>query len=164
MAIWTVHEPPKARNEIERADRVVFVKDAASLAAFLLPLIWMLYRRMWLVLALYLAAAVLLNAAVAALSASDATMTLANLALSVLVAMESASLRRWTLGRRGFRQVAVVSAPTLEEAERRYFADWTGARRPAALAPPSAPVPALPAVRRPADPGIIGYSPPGAHA
>jgi hypothetical protein len=61
----------------------------------------------------------------------------ASAAMSVIVGLEAAGLRRWTLGRRGFKPVAVISAPTRDDAERRFFAGWNGA-----ASPPQAPRPA----------------------
>jgi hypothetical protein len=59
--------------------------------------------------------------------------------LSLLVGFEAASLRRWTLNRRGWRQVGVVVGDDLESAERRFFSWWvSGDRtppRPAATVP-----------------------------
>ncbi|ALK11030.1 DUF2628 domain-containing protein [Blastochloris viridis] len=121
MAIWTVHEPPaRGRGWFDQAERIEFVKDGLSWWALLVPLPWMLVRRLWLVAVLYLAAMVALNVALVLLDLPTAAAVL-NLASSVIVGLEAANLRRWTLGRRGFRLVAVLSEPSLEAAEHRFF-------------------------------------------
>ncbi|NJL07588.1 MAG: DUF2628 domain-containing protein [Methylacidiphilales bacterium] len=137
MTIWTVHEPPpRGRGPLDQADRMVFVKDGLSWTALLFPLIWLAVRRLWLALVFYIVALVLVTVAFQ-LADMPAGAMIASAALSVIVGLEAAGLRRWTLGRRGFKPVAVISAPTLAEAERRFFAGWSG---PAA-APSSAPRP-----------------------
>ena len=45
--------------------------------------------------------------------------------ISLLVGIESGTLRRFALARRGWKNVGVVSGGDLEEAERRFFAAWT---------------------------------------
>jgi hypothetical protein len=43
---------------------------------------------------------------------------------------EAASLRRWTLSRRKWRQLDIVVADNQEQAERRFFDRWTAGQRP----------------------------------
>jgi hypothetical protein len=46
MAVYTVHEPPmKAEQSQPDPERFVFVRDGFSFWAFLLPPLWMLWRR-----------------------------------------------------------------------------------------------------------------------
>ena len=61
------------------------------------------------------------------------------LLISLLVGIEAGTLRRFTLARRGWKNVGVVSGYDLEDAERRFFAAWdhaapSGAPRTAAAA------------------------------
>ena len=133
MAIWTVHEPPaRGRGPLDQAERVEFVRDGLNWPALLVPLPWMLVKRLWLVAVIYLAGLVALNV-VLSLANQPELATVLDLAISVIVGLEASSLRRWTLERRGFRQVAVLSEPSLADAERRFFAAW----RPASGRPPS---------------------------
>ena len=54
MTVYTVHEPPPREGEADdRPDRFVFVRDGFYFWAFLLGPLWMLWRRLWLVLLLY---------------------------------------------------------------------------------------------------------------
>ena len=49
MTTYTVHEALIPPRELDRrADDIVFVKEGFSWWAFLAPLPWLLYRRLWL--------------------------------------------------------------------------------------------------------------------
>jgi hypothetical protein len=162
MSIYTVHEPPPRANE-DAPDpvRFVFVRDGFSFWAFLLSPLWMLRHRLWLVLIGYLVVAVALQVAVAMLGASASVMFGVGFLLSLLVGFEAATLRRFTLARRGWQSVGIVVGDDVESAERRFFDVWVkGDRRPAPAAPPSpAPMPRRP----PPASDVIGLFPePGA--
>ena len=58
-------------------------------------------------------------------------------ALSFLVGLEGATLRRWTLQRRGYTNVGVVVADNQDDAERRFFVNWQAGKRPNAAPPPA---------------------------
>ncbi|MGP0094857.1 MAG: DUF2628 domain-containing protein [Xanthobacteraceae bacterium] len=127
MAIYTVHEPPRpSGNTIADADRFVFVRDGFYGWAFLLAPIWMIRRGLWLVLLLYLIVSVGLFVALWAIGASGEAQALVGLLLMILVGTEAATLRRWTLARRGWSNVGVVVGDDVESAERRFFASWFG--------------------------------------
>jgi hypothetical protein len=49
---------------------------------------------------------------------------------------EAASLRRWTLSRRKWRQLDIVVADDTETAERRFFDRWASVRRGLSSTPP----------------------------
>ena len=57
------------------------------------------------------------------------TMFCANLLLALLMGFEAASLRRWTVSRRNWRQLDIVVADDEETAERRFFDRWTAKQR-----------------------------------
>ncbi len=61
MLTFTVHEPPNPpADRIERADRLVFVKDGFSWMAALFAPLWMLVHRLWWALLGYIVAIVAL--------------------------------------------------------------------------------------------------------
>lgn len=159
MPTFTVHEPPpRGRSAIDEADRVAFIDDGFSWGAALFNVFWMLRHRMWLVAVLYVAGSVVLFAALAMTNLAEQVGGPASLGLAVLLGMEGAALRRWTLARKGWREVALIVAPTRDEAERRFFAAWSP---PSVLPPPLPPVTLMASgtpPRRPADPGIIGFA------
>lgn len=161
MATFTVHEPPpKGRTALEQADRILFVRDGFAWGAALFNVVWMLRHRLWLVLVLYLAAVVLLLVGLAAADVPSSYVGAAQIGLSLLLGLEGAALRRWTLRRRGWREAAVVVAPSREEAERRFFAGWSAAPASRPATPTASSSPFVDPLRRPVDPGIIGYGPP----
>ena len=122
MSIYSVHVRPAP--ERPEPDQFVFVRDGFSFWAFLLPPIWMLRHRLWLVLLLYLAVAMALAAALHLLGASISARLAAGLLLSLLVGFEAATLRRFGLARRRWNEVGIVVGDDLEAAERRFFDAW----------------------------------------
>ena len=146
MAVYTVHEPPpKRRRSAQRRgpDHFVFVRDGFYFWAFLFGPLWMIRRRLWLVLLIYIIVTVALQVGLHALGVSDGVKFLVGLLVALLVGIEAATLRRWTYWRRGWRNPGVVVGPDIETAERRFFDSWVshGAPRVSAALPPGMPIP-----------------------
>ena len=157
MAVYTVHEPPPKRYEpASDPEQFVFVRDGFSFWAFLLGPLWMLRHRMWLVLLGYVATVVVLEGLIHLLNVSEAVGFAVGAFLALLIGFEAATLRRFTLARRRWRNVGIIVGDDLEIAERRFFDSWTKAE-------PFAPSRA-PAQRMTAPPSdVIGLFPePGA--
>ena len=178
MSIYTVYEPPlKAHESVPDFERFVFVRDGFSFWAFLLAPWWMLRHRLWLALVCYVILAVALSVALRWIGASAAVAIIAGALFSLLVGFEAATLRRFGLARRGWRNVGIVVGDDVESAERRFFDAWankswanktwdnkTGAERPSVDGVPraSSPAMAVPMARRPSS-EVIGLFPqPGA--
>jgi hypothetical protein len=161
MKIYTVHQPPERWREARRGpERFAFVRDGFHFWAFLLGPLWMLWRRLFLVFLGYIVVSALLAAALYFSNAPSDAKTAAHVALAILVGLEAGSLRRWTLRRRGWREVGVVSADGQEAAERRFFDQWDGDADTRSSVPPAAPGGPLPAMRRPtAPPEVVGLFP-----
>ena len=119
---YTVHLPPPGR---EADEAIEFVPDSFSPIAFLAPWAWFPWNRMWLVTFAYLAVIGLVTTGLIVAGLSSTLRMLITSSLSLLIGLEATNLKRWTLARRGFREVAVVVAGSRDEAERRYFADRT---------------------------------------
>jgi hypothetical protein len=170
MSIYTVHEPPpKAGTAEADPERFVFVRDGFSFWAFLLAPLWMLRHRMWLVFLGYVIVTVALQVGLRLIGASTTVIMLAGALVSVLIGFEAASLRRFTLWRRRWKNVGIVVGDDVESAERRFFDAWMNRSRtnPSASVEPraaSALAPAVPPARRsPASSDVIGLFPqPGA--
>jgi hypothetical protein len=164
MPVFTVHAPPP-RTAGARSDpeRFVFVRDGFYVWAFLLTAFWMLWRRLWLVLVGYGVIVAALNVALLALGASAAVLALADFVIAVLVGLEASTLVRFTLRRRGWRSVGIVSGDDTEDAERRFFDAWVRDRASQpSVSPPAAP-PRPPQGASSAVSGVIGLFPePGA--
>jgi len=164
MPVYTVHEPPlRSADPLLSAERIVFVRDGFSFWAFLVSPLWMLWHRMWLVLAGYIVIVAALVTPIVIFGASAIALALVGLFIALLVGLEASTLRRFTLRMRRWRTLSVVSGHDVEDAERRFFASWsrpTSARREASAAkPPLLPPSSLSAPRAPQRPDVIGLFP-----
>src|SRR5690606_22701891 len=129
-------EPARAKPGEEArlvADRFVFV-------AFLAPLIWLLWHRLWLEAFVLLAITVALGW-LATVPGYEGLSGALGLLLSLLVALEGGALRIAALRRRGWREAAIIEAHGRREAELRYIAGIASASRPVIAAGPQEPVP-----------------------
>jgi hypothetical protein len=125
MTVYTVHEPPPRKGQADAdTDRFAFVRDGFYFWAFLLGPLWMIWRRLWLVLLLYLLVTTALQVALHMLGVSGAVKFIVGFLIALIVGFEASTLRRWTYGRRGWRNTGVVVAPSVEAAERRFFDSW----------------------------------------
>jgi len=129
MAVYTVHEPPPRGAAAPDPERFVFVRDRFSFWALLLGPIWMLWHRMWVVLLGYGLVVAALGWVLRAMHAPATVALSVSTLLALLIGLEAATLRRFTLARRRFANVGVVVGDDLELAERRFFDVWTR-RRP----------------------------------
>jgi Protein of unknown function (DUF2628) len=166
MSVYTVHEPPlRATEVLPDPERFVFARDGFYFWAFLLTPLWMIRYRMWLVLVVYVVVAVGLENALYYAGVGTAGIVLVELLLALLIGFEAGTLRRFSLARRGWKNVGVVSGDDLEDAERRFFDAWMHATQEPRAAP-SAPPPAdtlPPAAHAQQPPDIVGLFPePGA--
>lgn len=122
---FTVHEQPNPpADREERAERLKFVREGFSLFAFILPPLWMLANRLWLVLILYLLVLGALHGLITLFEIPDHWRYYATMAVNLLVGFEADVLQRWTLDRRSWRMIATVSGENYEECERRFFEHW----------------------------------------
>ena len=164
MPTYTVHQPPRREGRpVPGPERFVFVRDGFHVWAFLLPPLWMLLHRLWLVLLGYVVVIVAVTVAFAVVGIPQWADALASLLFGILIGLEAATLRRWTLTRRKWTQLGYVVAEDEELAEQRFFAQWVERGAQAAPQPPSATPPSLPAVSTPspprATPEVIGLFP-----
>ncbi|MEX0347058.1 MAG: DUF2628 domain-containing protein [Rhizobiaceae bacterium] len=97
-----------------------FVRDKFSVLAFLLPVIWLAWHRLWIEAFAALAATIVL-AALGTLAGFQNTAPLLSLLVSVFVAIEGPQLRIRALERRGYVQAAALEADHEAEAEIRYY-------------------------------------------
>jgi hypothetical protein len=171
MRVYSVYEPPtRSLDPLPEAERFVFVRDGFSFRAFLFAPLWMLWHRMWLVLAGYVIVSAVVETALVMVGATPADVFVVALLISLLIGLEASTLRRFTLNRRGWRNAGVISGVDLGDAERRFFETWVHelpGQPGAPVAPPPAPPPA-PAGSAPPRPapgsGVVGLFPePGAH-
>jgi hypothetical protein len=167
MPTYTVHEPPPRKGEsVTGPERFVFVRDGFYFWAFVLAPAWLLLRRLWLALLIY----IVLNLAIGiGFKTAGATLTvqsLAALAIALIAGFEAATIWRWTLTRHGCKTLGFVVGEDMETAERRFFAEWAKRQSKQARETPPAPEPshAAPVWRgKPSPSDVIGLFPePGA--
>lgn len=143
MVTYTIHIPPEgAARTAEGSEALVFVKDGFSWVALIIPMIWMIFRRMWWPLLGYLAAALVLQIAIVGAGLSEEAAFWALLLFALLFALEASSVRRWSLRRRGYQLYAVVSGHDRVDCETKALAAWL-AETPVA-SPPSVKAAAAP--------------------
>lgn len=138
MARFIVMEPPG------RPDDAEFIRDGFSLAALLLPPVWLVRHRLFAPAILFVALCALASVAGARFG-SPVIAVLPYAAGALALALEGAGLRRRMRVLQGWREAGILHAATLGEAEIRWFA-----ARPEA-APEIAPVIAKASASRPAD-------------
>lgn len=127
MQSYTVYEPPNPpADRLKRAERLVFVYEGFSWMAALFGPLWMLVHRMWLALILYIIVATGIEFALVSADASAQWITVATIALHLVVGFEAGTLRRWALERRGWRMLGAVTGKSRIDCERRFFQAWLG--------------------------------------
>ncbi len=139
MPVFTVHAPPAKGAGNSAPEDYVFVRDGFHVWAMIFGPLWMLFRKLWLVAFLYVVAMIALGVAMWLLKAGDAAGAWPMALISILIGLEAGSLWRWTLARRGFRNVGLVVGENLEAAERRFFDRLKQEPAPAARADMAAP-------------------------
>ncbi len=154
MPAFAVFEPPMraGRRAAHHTDRFVFLRERFSWGAFLFGPLWMVWRRLWLVLIVYLIVLGLIGFGLQRLGIASQVGFTVYFLIALLVGFEAPSSRRWTLLRRGWRERGIVIADDLEMAERRFFDSWSADRATAPPPPPYAPGPNSGA-------GVIGLFP-----
>jgi hypothetical protein len=129
MPVYTVHAPVVTNAGIAAADRFAFVRDGFHFWAALTGGLWLAWHRLWLALLGWILVLVAVAVGLSALGAGGSAIFWANVMVALLMGFEAASLRRWTLSRRNWRQLDIVVADDEESAERRFFDRWTAKQR-----------------------------------
>ena len=127
MKVFTVHEPHGAHatsDRVDRAEKFVFVPDGFDrwMAAF--PPLVLIVNRMWIGLAIYLAALAAIVALLSAVGASPEWIALGVTALHVIFGFEASELHRASLEAQGWSMLGTVTGRTRAECERRFIEDW----------------------------------------
>jgi hypothetical protein len=125
MPVYTVHAPMTNGADFAAADRFAFVRDGFHFWAAVLGVVWLAWHRLWLALLGWIVLMAILDFAMVKLGVGGGTILLVDILLALLLGFEAASLERWTLSRRKWRQLDIVVADDSEAAERRFFDRWT---------------------------------------
>jgi Protein of unknown function (DUF2628) len=132
LVVFTVYEPPDvARDPIDRATHLAFVKDRFTWTAAILPPLWLLVKGLWLELALFLAGAALLTWGIEAAGATSELSAVVLTIIQIVIGFEAGLIQATALERRGWRYVGTVAARNQDQAERRFFETWQPGEPPA---------------------------------
>ncbi len=156
MATYVVMEAPADRD----GERTLFIGQGFSVLAFVLPLVWLVWRRLWVEAAMVLALTLFLSLAARQGWLSEAGVAVTSLLVSLYVALEATTMRITGLARRGWQETGLVQADNAAEAEIRWFTDSAGMSGDE-VAPPAPVSPLKPAMSgRPPEPfmGLFDYS------
>jgi hypothetical protein len=137
MPLYTVLAPPPPDTAVD-PDPVayVFVKDGFCWPCLFVPLPWIIFRRLWLVLLLYLLAGAIVLGVGSAIGGALPGLFL--VLAHFYFALEANGLRRWTLERRGYRLIGVAQGRRVGEAEIRFFHELAAPVRRDPRQPPGA--------------------------
>jgi hypothetical protein len=170
MPVYTVHAPVANGADPSVTDKFIFVRDGFHFWAFTASVIWLAWHRLWLALIGWIVVTAAIDIGSATLGVGRWTIVAVDLLLALLLGFEAASLKRWTLSRRKWRQLDIVVADDEEAAEWRFFDRWTARQRglvnnqysvDRGAPPPTRHIPGQPFSKPPPLPqgGIIGLFP-----
>jgi Protein of unknown function (DUF2628) len=129
MPVYTVHAPLGHDADLAAADRFVFVRDGFHFWAAIASFIWLIWNRLWLGLIGWVVLTLAIGFGMNALGATSGAILSVDFLIAILMGFEAATLQRWTLSRRKWRQLDIVVADDAEQAERRFFDRWTAKQR-----------------------------------
>jgi hypothetical protein len=118
MATYTVHLLPEAGLS---AQKPIFLKEGFNILAFLFPLFWALYYRLWLYLVLLMGYMLALMLVAQSEMISMLGLIVLELAMHVYVGMVANDWLREKLGKKGYLFSDVTIADSRMRAEQRYF-------------------------------------------
>ena len=118
MRFYSVHAPPEGPD---LKDRFRFIKDGFSWPALFVPVVWILWHRLWLALVWYVVF-MLVIAWAGRLGGDDLALPLALIG-TLFLALQANDIRRAALERRGWDEVGGSFGRNIVEAEARFFAD-----------------------------------------
>ncbi len=116
--IFTVYEKPEASDP---SDRVVLLREGFSFGAFFFNVFWLILKRMWWGIALYMGAAIAMATIAELLQLSEIAIIVLQLLLQVMLGYHANDIEGWALKRRGYRVAGVLAAESEMLAARRYY-------------------------------------------
>ncbi len=125
MVVFNVYEPPTpARERIDRATELVFVRDGFSWLAAIVPAIWFLVKGLWLELVVFLGAAAVITWGIEATGALSQLSAMLLLIAQIVLGFEAGAIQGAALERRGWRLVGTVTGHNPDDCEHRFFETW----------------------------------------
>jgi hypothetical protein len=129
MPVYTVHAPSTYGADLRATDKFTFVRDGFHVAAMIFGPLWLIWNRLWIATIGWVVVTAVLEVGLVRLGAGRTAIAGADVLVAILLGFEAASLRRWTLSRRNWRQLDIVVADDEDAAERRFFDRWAAGRR-----------------------------------
>jgi len=129
MPVYTVHAPQSSGDDLRATDKFTFVRDGFHLWAMIFGPFWLIWNRLWVATLGWVVVTAVLEIVLARLGAGRIAIASADFLVALLLGFEAASLQRWTLSARNWRQLDIVVADDEDAAERRFFDRWTAGRR-----------------------------------
>jgi Protein of unknown function (DUF2628) len=120
MASYTVHLPP---GGADRFDKARFLRDGFSWMGFSYGPLWLLSQGAWIAGLIMLGAHVGLALLVFLCGLSAFVGALGFSLLQLLIGLEGASMIRWQLDLKGWREAGLVTGNDLDALEQRFFAE-----------------------------------------
>ena len=156
MALYSVYLPSSGQMSTrEIMGRAIFIRDRFSWSAFLVPPLWLGYKRIWRWLLVYAILEGLLIAGATNIALAPTLTGAISLLMAIFVGICG---REWwgaALERRGFELAGIVHGVTPEDAERRFFDSYRSARPRNLVVQPFSTSSSQPT----RDPGVIGLFP-----
>jgi hypothetical protein len=143
MATFVVMKPDGATQA--GTDDAILVRDGFAYIAFFVPVIWLIWHRLWIETVLALAVTLGL-AALGNVAGFGIAAPLLSLLVSIYTGLEGAALRIAALRRRGWHEFGVVEADNQEDAVTRWLIET--APRSEEFERPDLPPPASGAMRK----------------
>jgi hypothetical protein len=136
---YVVLEPASGLRDAESADAVRFVREKFYWTALLFTPIWLARHRLWLALVVWFVTICVIGVAAFLLDLDPTSFSVALMLPALVVAFDGAELRRRKLVRAGYRDAGVAVGEDVEDAERRFFAEWSAREPKGDFSPPMRP-------------------------
>lgn len=121
---YSVFESPHSNDgTLYAADHFIFVPHKFSWMAFLVPIIWLPLKRMWVAFFAYLAIMIMIETAAFFVFGNIIT-TVISLFFSLIFAFEANAIRRWSLRAKGWHDHGLVMGSDILAAEYHFFSSW----------------------------------------
>ena len=140
MKIYSVHVSPTTAGWDGDAE---LVKAGFCWPAFLFTVLWAAWHRAWWVAAALLVVSIAIAFGAEAVALGPTGQVVVNLGFLALVGFHGGDFRRWSLGRRGYRDQGVVAGDNADAALHRYLDRRSRTARQGPLPPAPPPSPPL---------------------
>jgi hypothetical protein len=117
VALYSIHLQGDGLQAIAEA---AFVRQAFSWKAFFFGPLWLARHRLWIALAFWVAAYLILIAASPKILSAAAVLFIA-LALQILLGLEAGRLREAKLAAQGYLLAEIIASPARDEAEAAFY-------------------------------------------